>query len=266
MTIVKTGRFSVFLIMLLLGAAQLDAAPSTSQILKAVVRITGHNASSEPVMGSGFLVRGPRTGQVWLITAAHIFNIVKSANFKLLLRLNSAAAANTGIEFEVPLQKAGHKLYKAHRQYDLAALLVAMPANAAYNVLSPDMFAREEDFKTGNVEAGSSLLIFGYPYGSVFGNTGYAMVRSGIISSFPLLPVREFPCFLADFEVFEGNSGSLVVFSGQQKKMVAGMVLEEVFLEELRPGKKNTLLRRHGLGLARVLNADIIKKFIEGLH
>ncbi len=265
MTTVKTSRFSVVLIMLLIGAVQIVAAPTTSQILKAVVRITGKNDKAEPVMGSGFLVRGPRAGQVWLITAAHIFNFVKSADFKLMLRLNSDSA-NTGVEFKVPVQKAGSRLFIVHRQYDLAALLVAMPANAAYNVLSPDMFACETDFKAANIEAGSSLLIFGYPYGSAFGNTGYAIVRSGIISSFPLLPVREFPYFLADFEVFEGNSGSLVVFSGQQKKMVAGMVLEEVFLEELRPGKRNTLLRRHGLGLARVLNADIIKKFIEDLR
>lgn len=235
-----------------------------NRFANAVVRIKGVNSAAEPVMGTGFLVESLNRKHAWLVTAAHILNSIKKPEIKLLFRKFD----DTKIEeydCGILIRGSSTNLYKIAEGSDIAAILISLPDGVNCNLLSKQVFARENDLKRMGAGMGSQLILLGYPYGFGFEKTGYSIARTGIISSYPLFPAGMYPCFIADFEVFPGFSGALALIKINGKIMVAGMVLEEIFLEELRPGKKNTLLKRHGLGLARVLHSCIIRRFIEDL-
>lgn len=260
-------KLSLLIIFLVAGTANLLAASAASSIMNSVVRISGRSKKSAPVMGTGFLVQRTTSNhrQAWLVTASHVFKMISGDTIDLLLRQKTAnGVAQRTESFKIRL--SGNPLYKTHSRFDLAALLIELPETADYSLLSMETLAEEKDFSRLDLGIGNRLLIYGFPYGESFRDTGYCIVRNGIISSFPLLPVAKYSSYLADFEVFEGYSGSPVIVDLARTTMVSGMALEEVFLEELRPGKTKTLRKRHGLGLAKILNSAIIKEFIAGLR
>lgn len=233
------------------------ARSDAGKVMDSVVRISGSNSDKEPVMGSGFLVKAALPRQAWLISAAHFFKRLEEKKIELLLRRSSGQKV-TG--FSQAYNFTPEQGLVVDKQHDLAAFLIELPQDCSCRLLSEEMFASESDFE--KLEVGNKLLIYGFPYGESFEQTGNAVVRGGIVSSFPLMPVNIYSTFLADFEVFAGYSGGPVFFEKDGRFRLAGMILEEVFLEELRPEKKTVRRTRRGLGLARVLNSLIIKEFI----
>lgn len=245
-----------------LGLLSFSLSVLADTSVNAVVRISGVNSQKEPVMGTGFLIQADasKPRRAWLVSAAHLFAQISGDKIELLLRRGDKA-------FSQPyqLRSNGRNLFFRDDSYDLAAFLLELPVDCSCSLLAPAMLADDEDFRRYQVDVGSRLLIYGFPYGESFDQTGNCIVRTGIISSSPLLPADRYPSFLADFEVFPGYSGA-PVFSGQAgRKIIYGMVLEEVFLEELRPSGKKTKRTRHGLGLARVLLSSHIRDFIAEL-
>lgn len=260
-------KVAVLLLGLVAIGAALAAAPATNLVMKSVFRISGNTSKGEPVMGTGFLVQRNSNDkrQAWLITAYHVLTMISGEKASLLIRMNSSGVY-VGVADSIRIRLNANNLYHIDGKHDLAALPVELPANSDYNLLSTEMLATEKDFTRLNVGVGSRLLVYGFPYGESFQETGYCIVRNGIVSSFPLFPVSPYSSFLADFEVFEGYSGAPVIIESDRGLMLLGMALEEVFLEELRPGKSKTLRKRHGLGLAKVLNSAVIRDFVEGLR
>jgi hypothetical protein len=257
-------KIILFWLAFVVGSACLQAMPTTDLIMNSVVRISGSGSSTEPVMGTGFLVQGSSRNQAWLVSAAHVFQMISGNKIDLLIRQKKGKGFSEK-KLTFFLRAAGENLFIKHERYDLAALSLELPDNCVFSLLGVEMFADEKRFVEINAKTGSRLLVYGYPYGEAYDKTGFCIVRGGIISSFPLLPSSEYTSYLVDFEVFEGYSGSPVLFVENGYNLIVGMALEEVFLEELRPGRKRTVRRRHGLGLARVLNSALVKSFVEAL-
>lgn len=258
----------LFLSVLLILAWQCPAIKAQAEAgVGSVIRISGFNHLKEPVLATAFLVqasgKGPR--QAWLITAAHVFRQIAGEKVELLLRRQRQGRIQAFSQ-AYQIRKGGQELFFVYRQFDMAAFLLELPSDCSCSLFSPSILAQEQDFLRYRAGVGSKLLVYGFPYGESYDQTGNCIVRSAIISSSPLLPATVYPDFLADFEVFAGYSGAPVLLEHDGKAIIVGMVLEEVFIEELRSQAKKVLRTRHGLGLARVLNSIHVKNFIEDLH
>lgn len=259
----RSGRIKIIFLLLplLLYSSSLESTPLSNSIMDAIVKISGRDEKGEPVVGTGFLLEGKTRTSALLITAAHLLQSCRNGKFELTIRSKDEVSNRLSLQFNF-FNKRSLTLSKNN---DLVAFSLKLPSSASYKLLSPDILARDQFFKHEQMPVGSPLLIYGYPYGQDFANTGYCILRRGVAASYPNWPVKDYPFFLADFEVFPGYSGAPVFIRTPTNLMLVGMVVEEVFLEELRPQKSKTIRRRHGLGLGKVLNAALIREFISSL-
>ncbi len=257
--------FMVFMILACVPAAFADSG--FDAVLRSVMRVSGTDSSGEAVFGTAFLMqgRGGGSNQAWLVTAGHVFNSIRGEYAQVTMRRQTR-----GIFFATPVQvkirDGKTALYVLNSEFDLAALKIALPGEADCCILANDFAI--DDARLGRTGFGSGVrvLIPGYPYGEASSEAGFAFVRDGVVSSFPVLPSSTNPVFYVDFEVFEGYSGAPVVFSdGGSSGFLAGMVVEEVFLEELRAKGKKTARTRRGLGLAKVISGPLIRSFLNAL-
>lgn len=252
------------LLILQMILAVVPVVAGVDEVVRAVVSVSGRDRSGEPVFASAFLVEARSRNTFWLVSSAHSFNSMADEHIRVNLR-----RCERNVYFPYPLQvkirEGNRSLYFVHASFDLAAIKIEMPAEADCCMLSRDFIADEKQLARLAVGAGTQVIIAGYPYGESCNEAGFAFARAGIVSSFPVRPASIYPVFYVDFEVFAGYSGAPVI--SDNGSILLGMVLEEVFLEELRlqKGKKRVRTNR-GLSLAKVLSAPLIADFIEGLR
>ncbi len=258
----------IFMILAVLACVPAVFAESGfDAVLRSVVRVNGTDSSGETVFGTAFLMQGRSGGsnQAWLVTAGHVFDRIRGEYAQITMRRQTR-----GIFFAAPVQvkirDGKTPLYVLDNEHDLAALKVALPGEVDCCILANDFAGDDARLARAGFGSGVRVLVPGYPYGEASSEAGFAFVRSGVVSSFPVLPSSTNPVFYVDFEVFEGYSGAPVVFSdGGSSGFLAGMVLEEVFLEELRAKGKKTARTRRGLGLAKILSGPLIRSFLNAL-
>ncbi|OGK06376.1 MAG: hypothetical protein A2W80_15375 [Candidatus Riflebacteria bacterium GWC2_50_8] len=257
--------FTLLLFCLYFGSLP-AAANNIDAVMRSVVSISGQNSSGEPVFATAFMVAASTRNTVWLVSSAHSFNSIAEEHACVKLRRLERNVYRP-MPVQVRIRERSRALYFSHQHLDLAAIKIELPAEADCCVFSWDFIADEKQLERASAGAGTRVLIPGYPYGEACNDAGFAFARSGVISSFPLRPASIYPVFHVDFEVFAGYSGAPVISGGSGGTLMLGMVLEEVFLEELRSQKgKKQLRTRRGLGLAKVLSAPLIREFIAGLR
>ncbi len=260
-------RLVLLILLVFVAVEPLAAGSPFDAVLRSVLRISGSDGSGDPVFGTAFLMqgRGGASDQAWLVTAGHVLNRISGENAQITMR-RQVRGVFYGSPVQVKIRAGGRPLFFHNPELDLAALKIGLPGEADCCVLARDFAADDGRLDRAGFGSGVRVLIPGYPYGEAASEAGFAFVREGIVSSFPVLPSSSQPVFYVDFEVFEGYSGAPVVFSGGDSTgFLAGMVLQEVFLEELRPAGKKTARTRRGLGLAKVLSGPLIKAYLSTL-
>lgn len=122
---------------------------------------------------------------------------------------------------------------------------------------------------------GDVLSCLGYPYGAEANESGFPILRSGQIASYPLTPTTKIQTFLFDFRVFGGNSGGPVYFVssnrtyggttklGETIQVLAGLVSQEKLVEEEIRSLTETRRSKQPLSLAVVVHAALIREAIE---
>jgi len=266
--ILKRSMPGLLLLACFFVVSSVGAGPADN-VARAVVRLKGTDRSGGAVFGTGFLVQSEsarNSNFLWLVTARHIFENCTD-NLTVGFRRR-----NNGVFSEFPMRlkirENGKAAYFSHSEYDVAALKIPVSGDIDNCLFSFDFIADDKMLEKSGFGMGSSLLVVGFPYGEACNDAGFAYARLAIVSSFPVLPSSFYPIFHADFEVFAGYSGAPVILNDSSGKLcLAGMILEEVFLEEIEPIKKSKALRtRRGLGLARALSAPLIKKFLASIR
>lgn len=257
----------IFMGMVLACGPAILADSGFDAVLRSVMRVSGTDSSGEAVFGTAFLMqgRGGASNQAWVVTAGHVLGSIRGEYAQITMRRQTR-----GIFFATPVQvkirDGKTPLYVLNSEHDLAALKIALPGEVDCCILANDFAGDDARLARAGFGSGVRVLIPGYPYGEASSEAGFAFVRDGVVSSFPVLPSSTNPVFYVDFEVFEGYSGAPVVFSdGGSSGFLAGMVIEEVFLEELRAKGKKTARTRRGLGLAKVLSGPLIRSFLNSL-
>jgi len=151
-------------------------------------------------------------------------------------------------------------------------------------LLSTALLADDATMEKFEIHLGDQLLCLGYPLGAEANASGFSILRSGRIASFPLTPAKDIKSFLFDFEIFEGNSGGPVYFVdksrsyggstrlGETIQFVAGVVTEEKYhvqrsVKPLEISRERVRYeideKRERLRLAVVVPAHFVKETLD---
>jgi len=209
-------RLLIVVILVFLGGISSAQSKDTFNIncmmMEATCKILGPGSS-----GSGFILGTPdpmdsKFSFYTLVTAHHVLKSIQGDRAILVLRklIDREKQNYQRVEAPVQIRKNGVALWHKHPDVDLAAMFVPLPDGAAPTVVPCSLLLTDKNIKEFELSPGTELFCLGYPFGSEATQLGFAILRSGKIASYPLLPTTLTKTFLFDFTVFPGNSGGPV--------------------------------------------------------
>jgi S1-C subfamily serine protease len=248
------------------------------RMMESTCKLVGANGSS----GSGFIIARPVRkfpGKVilTLITADHV---LAGAGESATMTFRRLKGSNEFERFDVPLQlrENGKPAWSKHPEVDLAALDVVLPPRTIRYMITPKQLADDGLIETYDILPGRELLCLGYPFGAESNTNGcFAILRSGKISSYPILPTKKTKTFLFDFSVFPGNSGGPVYVhqvsptkSGSVQLGVTIQGIVGVVIQERKVSQRvNQLYERREidtpLRLGEVIHATFIRELLDSM-
>jgi hypothetical protein len=170
----------------------------------------------------------PQRGAYVLVTAAHVLEGIKGETGTLLLRQKNADGTYKPFLYDIPIRdKKGGALYVKHASADVVAMYVRIPNTVAIPLLTTNLIANDKTISDLEIHPGDELLCLGYPFGLPVNDWGFPILRSGIISSYPLTPATAVKFIGFDFRVYGGNSGGPVYFKYSNRSYSRGTHLGE---------------------------------------
>jgi S1-C subfamily serine protease len=243
------------------------AAPAwdlTLGLINATVQIDQPINDGERKVGAAFLVEAPGpdgTPRTVLVTAAHVLEGMPASRARIGWRVPTE---DGGWRFDpAPLrirEDDGDPLWTRHPDRDIAVMEVRAPQDFARAAIPLGWLAGPDALDAWQVGPGDELMTLGYPHGYSANPSGFPILRTGRVASWPLTPIRAFPTFLLDFSVFPGNSGGPVFWTPAARKL-PGTVLPEhpfiagVLVQEMRVGGQS-------VGIGVVAHAEYVREAI----
>ena len=208
------------------------------------------------------LKSSPNRASFVMVTAAHVLQDISADEAVLWLRRKMADGTFEPLEHRLRIRSKGVPLWAEPPGPDVAVMYEPLPNEAHVVLLSRDLLATDQMVTQYEVHPGDELLSLGFPFGLAANNAGFPILRSGKIASYPLVPAKKYPTFLYDFQVYEGNSGGPVYYTGlrayggrvaQPVNFIAGLVSQHAAIDGQR------------LQLAAVVPAQFIREAIDNL-
>lgn len=258
-----------------------EVQPDINTILmRSTFKIQGATGS----IGTAFIMGKPyddnsTRGKYVLITADHVLSNIKGDEATIFLR-KKVAEHYVKFPYKIKIRQNNQNLWKKHPDVDVAVMNIPLPRNRDLLLASTELLASDEELRKFEIYPGRELVALGYPLRLESNKSGFAVLRSGRIASFPLTPTKELKTFLIDFEVFSGNSGGPVYFhdtdwhkrgSGrigapQEVQLIMGIVSKQKIVTEKIESLTAITEQRHQLGLAEIVHASFIKEALELLE
>jgi hypothetical protein len=155
----------------------------------------------------------PQVQAYVLVTAAHVLNDINGPVASLLVRRKNEDGSYDPYKWPITIRdRSGTPLFVQHKDADVAAMYVSLPTGLIEGFISTKDFADDKVIEEYEIHPGDELLCVGFPYGLAVNNWGFPILRTGVISSYPLVPARAIKYIGFDFRVFGGNSGGPVYF------------------------------------------------------
>jgi hypothetical protein len=194
--------------------------------------------------GTTFLVGKPdpnEAGKAFyvLVTAAHVLDQIAGDQAILILRRRQADGSFAAYEFPVRIRDQGNILFVKHATADVAALYLRLPNDLDVQLIQLEWFASDSDLAKFEIHPGDELMCLGFPLAAASAS-GFPILRSGKIASYPITPTSLHNQILFDFQVFDGNSGGPVYFIdrgrtyggtthiGETIQFIAGLVTSQL--------------------------------------
>jgi hypothetical protein len=98
-----------------------------------------------------------------LVSAAHLFKRMSGDSAVIVLRRAQADGTYLRSEVAVPIRAGGADLWTTHPKYDVAALRIALPADAQVDPIPFAALAAEDVLRATGLHAGGDLRVLGYP-------------------------------------------------------------------------------------------------------
>lgn len=280
----KTATLLLFMLLAMLSYSQSEELDDFNiNMMRSTFLIEGENNSKGTCFIIGNWDGDSIVKQIYLVTAKHVLDgmIGDSANIYLRIRLADSSYKTFKNKFEI--RRQGVNQYVSHPTEDVAVIKSYPILNIFDYVIVPEfLLISEVQIKLLKLHPGDNLNVLGYPMGKSYQDTGFPILRSAKISSYPILPISIYKTFLLDFEVFGGNSGGPVYFVDKSNRKInkkyergqsvnpdfiyqniIGLVSSEAILKESVRSLNKTELITHKLSLANIVHAKYILETIE---
>lgn len=237
-------------------------------MMRATVKLK-HDKST----AAGFVLRqdrpsdkgGPRSV---LVTAAHVFDKSPDSETSLIYRSRQPDGGYKKETAPLAIRKDGQPLWTRHPSEDVATIAITLPDNADVPVVSTNLLANDELLRQQRIHPGLMVTLLGYPHRTEANDAGFPILRTGSISSFPLIPAAANKTFLLGSNTFEGDSGGPVFVAetgreGDAKPLILGLMHGQRFIDEEMSMIYGSSKVRHRLGLGIVVQAEFIRQTLE---
>jgi hypothetical protein len=216
----------------------------TTAMLQATVQVEQIPGGPPVIVGTGLLVSDPMpdgTPRIVLLTARHVIERIGGTQLQIGLHLHNADGSWRREWRVEPTVDGDRPVWARHPVYDVAALPVQVPPEAAAAAIPLSWLADADTFERQQMQPGDAMAVLGYPEGLASDPRGFAILRVGRLASYPVTPASE-GTFLVDFPVASGNSGGPVFVSRrigkrpeivgaqgpQPDEYVAGVVAQQI--------------------------------------
>lgn len=221
--------------------------------MEATVKVEGRRHLGDSVMqvGTGFFVAQPATtagGEtvcvVLLVTARHVVDSIGCDSAYVHMRRRLPDGSYRRFLESIEIRRRGIPVWTSHPDpsVDVAVLSPELYSKASPPFVPTDAFATDDELRFWRLGPGDEVRCLGYPLGAEGEQSGFPILRGGLIASYPILPSRAHPIVQFDFEVYPGNSGGPVylveslrpdslnnVYKGPPVQMVLGLVSQMYF-------------------------------------
>jgi len=258
------------LLALVVPAVRAQDAEFNTLLFQTTFKIEGPGPTPGSVsLGTVFFMAKPvpdsKRFRFVMITARHVLEGIQGDTAMLNLRRRT----DTGwrrVRYPIKIRDAGQPLWTELEDVDVAVMYVNVPDGIQIPIISTSLLADDEMLSQFEVNPGEELSCLGYPFGAESNAAGFAVLRSGRIASYPLLPTETTRTFLFDFAIFSGNSGGPVYLSsnnrtyggrmhtGETVHFIVGLVTQQL--------SANLSSAKERLSLASVIHASLIKKAV----
>jgi len=237
-------------------------------LLLTAARVLTFNGTRQLTNASGFFFE--RDERLFLITSRHVFVDSLSRHFpdriEIELHLDSDNVASS-VNFSMLLQQQGRNVWREQSDLsgliDVAAIEIdkgSLAREVCYRAFTPQNLASGYD----RIEAGTSLLVVGFPLG--FHDTLHHMpvVRHAVIASSFGLRFQGQGYFLTDGRTHRGTSGAPVVARASEHDHLSDLpwILLGIHSARIDVGTRD-LSVDEALGLNSAWYADVLLKLTE---
>jgi hypothetical protein len=212
------------------GQAQSGPTPEINTILmQSTYRISGPKlgdiTGNEITVATSFLMGKPtpdgKGAYYVLITAKHVLDEIRGDAAILAIRRQQSDGSYKLDPWPIAIRKGGQPLYVTVQGADVTALYIKMPNDLNIGVLPTTLLADDNMLRHYEIHPGDELLCLGFPLG-ISSDSGFPILRSGKIASYPIVPTSVFKTISYDFRIYEGNSGGPVYFYSSTPRIYSG--------------------------------------------
>jgi hypothetical protein len=194
-----------------------QAAPEdiSTMLMRSVFMIEGPSVKEpkELSFGAGMvigkLIRDDRANYVF-VTAAHVLQDIDGDFATITLRTRNYDGTFKPQKVRFRIRDGGRSRYIVDGVQDAAAAFISLPIGVDVDLLPTSLLLTDERITSLELHPGDELYTLGFPLYLDIG--GFAVLRSGILASYPLTPMEKVKEFYFNFRVFKGNSGGPVFF------------------------------------------------------
>jgi hypothetical protein len=252
-------------------AAEEETLELNTTLMRSTFKLIGDGS-----IGTAFILgrpsqKDPTRAYFVLVTAAHVLEQSSGSKATLVMRTKNTDTYVRAL-WPIAIREKGKPLWTKHPEADVAVMYVTLPREADLPVLPTQLLATDDILNELQVHPGDSLSCLGFPNGVEANDSGFPVLRSGKIASYPIFPTRTVKSFLFDINVFDGNSGGPVYLAENMRwlaprsmrvggtQFIVGLVSEQLFAgNELASGSRS----KESLRLAIVIHASLIREAID---
>ena len=267
----------VLLVVLVPSLAIGDAACDlNTQLMLSTFKLSHPDSSGTAVVMTRPSPKDPKGLQYVLVTAEHALSRIKADEATLQLRKKDGEGRYAKSPLKIKIRQGGKPLWTRHPTADVAAMIVALPPEAAVPGVPADRLASDRELQQYDIHPGDLIRGIGFPFPNQFdaNEGGFPVIRTGCIASYPLLPTRQTKTFFLDCNTFEGDSGAPVYLSEANRfyagsshegrvELVLGLISGQQFLNEEIKSIYLTEKLRHRMGLGIVVHAAAIRETLD---
>jgi V8-like Glu-specific endopeptidase len=254
------------ILLLLASLVRAEVEDLDTQLMRATVKIS-HDKST----ATGFVLSNGKDERRILVTAAHVFEKSPDDETTVVFRSQESAGVYKKEPQKLVVRREGKPVWTQHPTEDVAAMWIVPPGGADLPKIPLALLASDELLRQHKVHPGETLACLGFPHKNEGNESGFPLLRTGPIASFPLVPTVKNKTFIFSANIFEGDSGGPVYLTRASQpnaadvQLIMGIVSSQRFLDEEAKMVYGTTKIRHRLGLANVVHASFIKETIDRL-